>query len=250
VRGTPLVFAPASLRRECRRRIGPKGSEVVKQIAVLACSIGAWVAIAGAQAPEVAGPRFRSGSVPELPALAVGGGEVLLEVSVTAAGQVSGIRTLRSVQPFTDATIDAVRGWEFAPAEDDEHRPIPSRVLVGALFRPPAVYASPGDSTPSDIARPSSDIPYPLGTVMPVFPPLAHTGGVVLLEAVIGTTGAVEAVQVMRSAPPFDSAAEAAAQRWLFRPAYVAPRAEARFVYLVFGFPTPVTVVPSPNTPR
>lgn len=220
----------------------------VKQIAVLACSVGLSVAVLGAQAPAAAGPKLRTGSVPELPALAVGGGEVLLEVSVSATGQVTRVTPIRSVQPFTDATIAAVRGWEFVPREDEEHRRIPSRVLVGALFRAPALYATPDDASPADLARPSSDIPFPVGTVMPAFPPLAHGGGVVLLEALVGATGAVETVQVIRSAPPFDSAAEAAAHRWLFRPAYVAPRAEPRYVYLVFGFPLPVvTAVPSPR---
>src|SRR5204862_81132 len=79
---------------------------------------------------------------------------------------------IRSVQPFTDATMAAVRGWEFVPADDEEHRTVPSRVLVGALFRAPSIYATPGDVSAADIARPSNDIPYPLGTVMPVFPPL------------------------------------------------------------------------------
>jgi TonB family protein len=226
----------------------PKDTGVVKKIAVLACSVGVTVVLAAQEPP--AGPRLRAGNVPELPALAVGAGEVLLDVSLSATGRVTNVTPLRSVQPFTEATIAAVRGWEFVPPEDEEHRPIPSRVMVGALFRAPAFYASPGDSSPADIGQPSSEIPYPLGTVMPVFPPLAQTGGVVLLEALIGATGAVDMVQVIRSAPPFDSAADAAARRWLFRPAYVAPRAEPRYVYLVFGFPAPVMgPVPAPRTP-
>jgi TonB family protein len=145
--------------------------------------------------------------------------------------------------------LAAVRGWEFVPPEDDDHQPVESRVLVGGLFRAPSLYASPGDSTPADVARPSGDIPFPLGTVMPVFPPLAHSAGVVLLEALVGATGAVEGVQVIRSAPPFDSPAADAARRWLFRPAYVAPRAQPRYVYLVFGFPAPITSggVPTPQ---
>jgi len=220
---------------------------VLKHAAVLLCSVG--VAVLTAQEPG--GPRLKAGDVPELPALAVGGGEVLLDVAVSAAGRVSDISTVRSVQPFTDATIAAVRRWVFTPATDEEHRPIRSRVLVAALFRAPALYTNSGDSGAADIARPSPDIPYPLGTVSPSYPPLAHGGGVVLVEALVGATGAVEGTQVVRAAPPFDSAAEAAARRWLFRPAYVAPRAEVRFAYLVFGFPAPVVGgVPSPRTPR
>jgi TonB family protein len=221
---------------------------VVKRIAVLTCSLG--VVVLGAQAPEAGGPRFRGGAVPELPALAVGAGEVLLGLTVTDTGRVGTATPIRSTPPFTDATIAAVRGWQFVPAKDEDHRPVASQVLVAALFRAPTMYATPGDANPADVARPSDDIPYPLGTVMPVFPPLARGGGVVLLEALIGATGAVETTQVIRSAPPFDSAAEAAARKWLFRPAYVAPRAEPRYVYLVFGFPAPVMgAVPAPRTP-
>jgi TonB family protein len=211
-----------------------------KRIAILACSLGVAVVV-GAQAPPPAGPRLRGGGIPDLPALAVGGGEVLLDVSLNPAGRVTEVTAVRSTPPFTDAMIAAVRGWLFAPPQDEAHQPVASRVLVGAMFRPPALYATAGDSSSADVATPSSEIPFPLGTVMPVFPPMAHGGGVVLLEALIGATGAVEAVQVIKSAPPFDSAAEDAARRWLFRPAYVAPRAEPRYVYLVFGFPAPMT---------
>jgi hypothetical protein len=219
-----------------------------KRIAMLACSLGVTVVVA-AQEPPVAGPRLRGGGVPDLPALAVGGGEVLLDVALNAAGRVTKVTPIRSAPPFTDATIAAVRGWLFVPPQDEDHQPVPSKVLVAALFRPPALYSTAGDSTFADVATPSSEIPFPLGTVMPVFPPLAHGGGVVLLEALIGETGAVEAVQVIKPAPPFDSAAEDAARRWLFRPAYVAPRAEPRYVYLVFGFPAPMigTAAPKPR---
>jgi len=228
--------------------VSTEDTHVVKQIAVLTCSLG--VVVLAAQAPEAGGPRFRGGAVPELPALAVGAGEVLLELTVTDAGRVAAATPIRSTPPFTDATIAAVRGWQFVPAKDENHRPVASRVLVGALFRAPTMYATPGDASPIDVGRPPDDIPFPLGTVMPVFPPLAHAGGVVLLEALIGATGAVETTQVMRSAPPFDSAAENAARKWLFRPAYVTPRAEPRYVYLVFGFPAPVMgAVPAPRTP-
>jgi TonB family protein len=214
------------------------------------CGVAAAVAIAAAQDPPPVKPKLRGGGVPELPVRAVTGGEVLLELSLSARGQVTGAAVLRSTPPFTDAMLPVVRTWEFVPPEDDEHRPIESRVLVAGLFRPPALYASPGDSNPIDVGHPARDIPFPLGTIMPVFPPLAHSGGVVLLEALIGATGGVEGVQVIRSAPPFDSAAVDAARRWLFRPAYVAQRAEPRYAYLVFGFPTPITgAVATPRAP-
>ena len=214
---------------------------MLKRIALLVCGVAAAVSLVAAQAPPSIRPKLRAGGVPELPVRAVTGGEVLLELSISAKGQVTRADVLRTTPPFTDAMLPTVRGWEFVPPEDDEHRPVESRVLVGGLFRPPALYASPGDSSPLDVGRPSAEIPFPLGTVMPVFPPQAFGGGVVLLEAQIGATGAVEAVQVMRSAPPFDSAAVDAARRWLFRPASVEQRAAPRYAYLVFGFPLPLS---------
>jgi outer membrane biosynthesis protein TonB len=225
----------------------PKDTDKMsKRIGILACALGVTVVV-GAQAPPAAGPRFRGGGVPDLPVLAVGGGEVLLDVALNAVGRVTDVTAIRSAPPFTDAMIGAVRGWLFVPPQDEAQQPVPSKVLVGALFRPPALYATAADSTSADVATPSSEIPFPLGTVMPVFPPLAHGGGVVLLEALIGATGAVEAVQVIKAAPPFDSAAEDATRRWLFRPAYVAPRAEPRYVYLVFGFPAPMSGAATPK---
>jgi outer membrane biosynthesis protein TonB len=43
------------------------------------------------------------------------------------------------------------------------------------------------------------------------------------------------------SAPPFDAPALAAAKQWRFRPARINGRATATYVYLVFGFPEPIT---------
>lgn len=62
--------------------------------------------------------RYRSGPLPALPAMVLGGGEVFLEVAVDRAGLVIAIAPLRSTVPFTSLMIDAVNQWVFVPAEE------------------------------------------------------------------------------------------------------------------------------------
>ena len=57
--------------------------------------------------------------------------------------------------------------------------------------------------------------------VPPVYPAAARrmrAQGVVILEAVIGTTGDVETVRVIRSVPLLDDAAIAAVRQWRYTP--------------------------------
>lgn len=80
--------------------------------------------------------------------------------------------------------------------------------------------------------RPGVDgvtVPELLDRVDPPYPEAARKGriqGVVVLEAVITATGAVEEVRIVRSPSPlFDAAVEAAVRRWRYRPATLNGRA-------------------------
>ena len=58
--------------------------------------------------------------------------------------------------------------------------------------------------------------------VDPAYPPMAQRArveGVVILEAVIGTSGRVESVEVLRSIPLLDQSAVSAVRQWQYRPA-------------------------------
>ena len=66
--------------------------------------------------------------------------------------------------------------------------------------------------------------PIKLTHVNPIYPALAQTArvqGVVILEAVIDTTGRVESVQVLRSMALLDGAAVDAVRQWRYTPATV-----------------------------
>ena len=169
-----------------------------------------------------------------------GGGEVLLEVTVSEDGKVLKGRTLRSTPPFTDLLVDAVRLWRFHPAEDrgDE---VESGVLVAGLFRPPTLSGPTVGEEPKDVTPPSDSIPMPYEAVLPVYPPGALADGVVLVEIIVERDGTVEAVRVLRSSAAFDQAATDAALQWKFRPARRDGTPVPSFAYIVFGFRQPVT---------
>lgn len=193
--------------------------------------------------------------------MALGGGQVFLELAVGPEGHVTAVRPLRTTPPFTELVVDAVSDWQFLPAEGDvrperawagepqSRMSVASTVLVAAVFRPPALYARTLGEAPRDVASASDETALPLTTTMPPFPPLAYSSGVVLLEARVDRDGAVADATVIRSAPPFDGAAQAALRQWSFRPAHVRGRAVSTYAYILFGFPVPVIVPTVPHRP-
>ncbi|MEO8679994.1 MAG: TonB family protein [Vicinamibacterales bacterium] len=214
-----------------------------KSLAVALCLIGVGVS-AQSRAPSPA--HYQSGGVPALPALAVAGGEVMLEVDVAADGRVASVTPLRVTPPFTDAVVNAVRGWRFQPAEQDAplrpgqtgkppRVPVPSKVLVAAVFRAPALTGPTLGQLPAEVRAASAEVAFPLATTIPSFPPNARGSGVVLLEGKVDGAGAVTSSRVIRSAAAFDDPARQALQQWRFRPAR-----RAANVYVIFGFPEPI----------
>ena len=211
-------------------------------------------ACALAAAQEGSSPaRYRSGAVPVLPVLAVGGGEVLLEATVAEDGHVADVKPLRATDTFTEPLVAAVGGWKFVPAEErvadprpgePRSRPVGSTVLIAGVFRPPTVNTPTLGELPRDVASPARATPFPLTTIIPPFPPLARNSGVVLVEATVDDSGTVVDVRTIKSAPPFDQAAEDALRQWMFRPARLRGVPVPALVYVVFGFPMPVTLTP------
>ncbi len=226
---------------------------MLKSGLTVACIVGMVLSAQDAFSPA----RYRAGTMPALPVMPLGGGQVFLELSVSREGRVRGVTPLRVTPPFTDLVIDAVRDWQLNPAEQDvapepgradeppSRLPVASKVLVAAVFRPPALNTPTLGEAPRDIASASDETTFPLTTTVPPFPPLAHGSGVVLLEVRVDRDGAVADASVIRSAPPFDDAARAAARQWSFRPARVRGTRVSTFVYIVFGFSIPVGSAPT-----
>jgi TonB family protein len=209
---------------------------IIGAAGLVACTV---VAAAG-QNLFVPAARYRNGPLPQIPIRAVGGGEVLLELSVSSSGVVTATRPLQTTPLFTEALSAVVGGWQFVPAEE-AGKPVESKVLVAGLFRPPSIYTPTLGELPRDVAVASPEAPYPTMTVTPPYPPLALQSGVVLVEAQVDARGDVVDAEVARSAPPFDAPALESARQWKFRPARINGVAVPTYAYIVFAFRQPVT---------
>ncbi len=191
--------------------------------------------------------RFESGDVFAQPPMA-GGGQVLLELDVSASGEVAKVTVLRSTPPFTDLLRQAVDGWRFIGAREARGDPeglvaVDSKVLVAGFFRPPTLYNAPAlGEPPKDVASPSTEVPFPETMAAPLYPPTAHLhlSETVLVEVNVGEDGKVTSSKVVRGAAGLDAAALDAAKQWRFRPARREGTAGASVAYIVFGFREPV----------
>jgi TonB family protein len=195
-------------------------------------------------------PRLASGSPPGIAQPALGGGQALVELSIDPRGAVTKVTPLRTTPPFSAMLLDAVSAWRFTPALDDPldingrpqgSRAVASKVLVAALYRPPTLITPTQGQAPVNVAAASPDVPYPSSIIEPPYPPQSMFPGVVMIEARLNASGAVTVARVLSSAPGFDDAALQAARHWRFSPPRVDSRYAEAYVYLIFGFPQPIT---------
>ncbi len=201
-----------------------------------------WVLVAKPFEPA----RFESGDLFIQPPMTLGGGEVLLELDVSASGDVGTVTVLRTTPPFGDLLRQAASGWRFEPArevQEDADAPVAvdSKVLVAGFFRPPTLYSAPArGEVPEDVAVASAETPFPTSMVAPLYPPKAyfHLSQTVAIEVEIGVKGEVTSSKVIRPAETEDlsNAALEASKEWRFRPSRRNGKAVPAVAYIVFGF--------------
>jgi hypothetical protein len=219
------------------RRSGPA---VAAAILVLASG-----QLAGQAAPTA--PRLRAGAaVPLPPPMAVGGGEVALDVTVDASGAVTQVAPLRATPPYTDLLMGAVRAWRFDAATavtKNGSKPAEGHVLLVAVYRPPQVYAGPTlGPTPETVGTASPELPQPGALGMPAsYPPRAVRDGAVLIEIELTAAAIARAHRVMSPASPFDGAALEAVKTWRFGFPGKPTGAAQLYAYAIVGFREPVT---------
>jgi TonB family protein len=207
-----------------------------------------WLVAAGLAVTVVAGqepvePVRLAGGIPVLPALpgptVVGWGEVVFHVEVDATGTVSGIRDVRTSEPFTTLVRSAVAQWRFAPARMGEET-IPASVLVAAVYRPRGLHNTPVAGTPPiEVEAPVRAGLHPVVLVPPVHPPQVLGDAVVLVEALVDGEGRVDGAVVRSPASGFDRSALDAARQWRFDVSDGNGTSHT-YAYLVFAFREPV----------
>ena len=126
-----------------------------------------------ADEPKVAGtdvpaPKRTKFVLPEYPAEAVARGLhgiVILEITIDEQGKVADARVVRSVPPFDEAAIAAVRQWEYEPTTVDA-APVRVRLAVPLTFALKQPEVTRSGSTPAEVeAAPavstSAELPTP-----------------------------------------------------------------------------------------
>lgn len=222
-------------------------------VALLVLAIASWVL--GAQPTPEGSPADRepaklvNATLPDTSPLAVGGGEVRLELEVNEEGEVADVSVLTDTPPFTENILGTVRSWSFRPAETDEG-PQASRVLVVAVFREPAFYSgTSAGEPPRVIQQGSSHIPDLQRTVTPIYPARAYDDGAALVSVRVGPDGDVEEVEIVGSTTPgFEQVSLDAVRQWQFQPARIEGTRVESIAYVIIAFRQPV--VPSPRIGR
>jgi protein TonB len=210
---------------------------------IVACALAALISQELPYAPA----ELKQGRPPLIPEEAIGGGEVLVELDISEGGAVTRARPLRTTPPFTAVVMEAVRGWQFAPARElvrasgrSSRNPVRSSVLVVAVYRPPVLVGPTLGERPKDVSPPSSAVASPSMMPAPPFPPDAVLGGTVLLEVRVDANGAIENVAVLQASPPFGDVAAKTVRDWIFRPAQRNGVRVPATVYVIVGFRAPV----------
>jgi len=164
---------------------------VLFRLAACCLTVATVASISGvAQDAAFVPARLLGGSLPLTPSPnVVARIEETLQIMVDVTGGVAQMTPLRASPLPNDLLMPAVGGWRFQPAMD-QGRVVPSRVLVAAIFRPPQLDNSPTlGNPPVDLAAASDEIPLPIVTQTPVYPPIATGEGVVLVEVLVGSDG-------------------------------------------------------------
>jgi TonB family protein len=173
-------------------------------------------------------------------------------LTVNPDGRVATVTPLVATPPFTDFMVQAVRGWQFQPAEVEteaergatagarSRQRVASKVLAVGVFRPPTLVGPTIGETPKGVTPPSDEMAFPVNISTPPYPVTARDPGVVLVEVRIDRDGRVGDAAALTAAPPFDALAVQAARESEFRPARVRGRPVMTRAYIVFGFAEPV----------
>ena len=185
-------------------------------------------------------------AIPEQP-LSAQNGALVLDVRVSATGEVADIAVRRDLPPLTEEAIRAVKTWKFEPAKL-EGRGVASRITVAVNFNPPSASSADVPLHPlmpqEDESRVNSSFQPAEVTFakMPAFVYGALGPGTVVVAVTVSEKGKVQSTRVLRDAPPFTLHAVQAAAHWRFVSATLNGKplqstVVFAFVFRVFNWP-------------
>ena len=179
-------------------------------------------------------------AIPDQP-LSAQNGALVLDVRVSATGEVADIQVRRDLAPLTGEAIRSVKTWKFEPAKLEGRR-VRSRITVAVNFNPPSASSADVPLHPlmpqEDETRVKSSFQPAEVTFakMPAFVYGAFRPGTVVVAVAVDEKGKVQSTKVLRDAPPFTAHAVQAAANWRFVPATRKGKPLQSTVILAFVF--------------
>ncbi len=145
-------------------------------------------------------------------------GLVTLAADITQEGKVADVRVLSGHPLLAASAVDAVRQWEFEPAEKDGKR-VPATTEINVNFTlEEAASSSAMRVSGSEQQRRLVHV------VRPVYPLEAKAQGIsgtVKLRAIVDKAGMVRSVEVVSGEPVLVEAAVEAVRQWQYEPMLV-----------------------------
>jgi outer membrane biosynthesis protein TonB len=195
-------------------------------------------------------PRLRESRLPAQIPQGLGGGEVVLELSIDSRGAVAQVERIHVTPPYTDLVVNSVAKWRFEPATvvvDGRATAVTASVLVVAVFRPASFYSGPAPGVPPQVlGAPSPRVPRVESIVMPAYPPTATGDGIVLVEIEMSRRAEPRNYRIVGPPSGFDAAALDAVRAWRFGAPQTLDVPDQLFVYAMVGFRAPL----APVTPQ
>jgi TonB family protein len=190
-------------------------------------------------------PRLRESRLPAQIFQALGGGEVVLELSIDSRGAVAQVDRVRVTPPYADLVADSTAEWRFEPAIvtfEGRATAVAGSVLVIAVFRPASFYSAPAPGVaPQVLGAPSPRVPRVESIAMPAYPPTATGDGIVLVEIEMSRRAEPRNYRIVGPTSGFDAAALDAVRTWRFGAPQPPDVPDPLFVYAVVGFRSPLT---------
>jgi TonB family protein len=231
-------------------RCSATGAHLLRPISAALLALILSAAVDAAVGQRSMSPRLRESRLPVQIPQALGGGEVVLELSIDSRGAVAQVERVRVTPPYADLVVNSAAEWQFEPATvmlDGRATAVPASVLVVAVFRPASFYSGPAPGVPPEVLRaPSPRVPHVESIVVPAYPPTATGDGIVLVEVEMSGRAAPRNYRIVGSRSGFDAAALDAVRAWRFDAPQAADAPDRLFVYAVVGFRAPL----APVTPR
>jgi TonB family protein len=183
----------------------------------------------------IAAPRKTKNVLPVYPPEAQARGErgiVIVELVINTEGKVASARVVRSIPPFDEAALAAVRQWEYEVTRVNG-KPVSVRHTVPITFALKI----------PEIASRQEGIPELRAGALPPIAPDARDTATATAELTLGSEGNVEELRIVDGPPAYADALARALRTWRFAP----EPSEATVTFLVHAQFNPSAKSPAPR---